>query len=210
MSQLSSAMLASDILATPDTVSAFAPHQNRQLQQRLKHLEEKTRMLLETATQNNRSQQQIHDLSIRCLNTADLEQLCETLESTLCQAMHVDSVRLLLRSDMRILGRAPLTLGRLSLNEMKALMENYSCRLRTLYEENDRQVHGRMAADIRSDALVSLVDGEGALVGILALGSKRADRFHAGQGSELLSFLGRMLGYVTSRWVSTLPAREAR
>lgn len=210
MSQLSPAMLASDIVANPEGVAAFAPHQNRQLQQRLKHLEEKTRTLLETATQNNRSQQQIHDLAIRCLTTADLEHLTEILETTLCQAMHVDSVRLLLRSDCRLIGRVPLTLGRLPSAELETLMpEGYSCRLRTLYEENDRKVHGRRAADIRSDALVSLRDAEGDLVGILALGSERADRFHPGQGSELLSFLGRILGLVVGRWSSDMPALEA-
>src|SRR5690606_11235170 len=103
-----------------------------------------------------------------------------------------------------------LTLGRLPLVDLKALMpEGYHCRLRTLYEEHDRQVHGRRAADIRSDALVSLRDAEGELVGVLALGSERADRFHPGQGSELLSFLGRILGLVVTRWSSSMPAREA-
>jgi len=55
----------------------------------------------------------------------------------------------------------------------------------------DERLYGEDAAKVRSDALVHLDVGKDGPNGLLALGSYEPDRFHPGQGTELLGFMAR-------------------
>jgi len=57
----------------------------------------------------------------------------------------------------------------------------------------DERLYGEDAAKVRSDALVHLDVGKDGPNGLLALGSYEPDRFHPGQGTELLGFMARAI-----------------
>ena len=57
----------------------------------------------------------------------------------------------------------------------------------------DPRLFGDDAAKVRSDALVYLDVGKDGPNGLLALGSHEPDRFHPGQGTELLGFMARAI-----------------
>ena len=65
----------------------------------------------------------------------------------------------------------------------------------------ERAVFGGATGLVRSSALLRLRFGSRAPVGILALGSRRDEMFHPGQGTELLCFLGRVLELCVRAWL---------
>lgn len=66
--------------------------------------------------------------------------------------------------------------------------------LRSLTRVEEREIYGPKGKLMMSDCLLRLVDVKGRLVGLLAMGSKDAARFHAGQSVELVAFFGALVG----------------
>ena len=66
----------------------------------------------------------------------------------------------------------------------------------------DPDVFGPAAGLVQSQALARIRSSHGAPDGLLALGSRNADKFHAGQGSELLIFLANLLGRMIKGWLN--------
>jgi uncharacterized protein len=60
---------------------------------------------------------------------------------------------------------------------------------------------GPHAHEVRSDALVRLKPSSDAPAGLLALGSREPEKFHPGQGTELLGFLARVLERCIRGWL---------
>ena len=69
----------------------------------------------------------------------------------------------------------------------------------------DPGVFGPAAGLVRSQALVRLSASRRAPAGLLAIGSRKADKFDAGHGTELLDFLARVLERLFRAWLD-LPA----
>ena len=69
----------------------------------------------------------------------------------------------------------------------------------------DPKLFGSGAGLVRSAALLRLSVSAGAPAGLLCIGTRRAGKFHAGQGTELLGFLARALGITIAAWLD-LPA----
>ena len=69
----------------------------------------------------------------------------------------------------------------------------------------DRALYGEAVSRVRAEALLRLDIGKRAPAGILALGSRHVERFHSGQATDLLTFLGGVLGRAIRGWLH-LPA----
>ena len=65
----------------------------------------------------------------------------------------------------------------------------------------DPALFGSAAPLVKSQALLRLQLKRDAPCGLLALGSREATRFHSGQGTELLAFLGRGLELCFRGWL---------
>ena len=70
---------------------------------------------------------------------------------------------------------------------------------------DDERIFGAGTGLVRSAALVRLTLGGTAPAALLALGSRRADRFPSGQGGEPVGFLARVLEHCLRAWLG-LPA----
>lgn len=57
------------------------------------------------------------------------------------------------------------------------------------------------ASLVRSDAMLRLRYGEDRKIGLIAFGTRHPGYFHAGQGTELLSFLARILEHCLGFWL---------
>jgi hypothetical protein len=66
---------------------------------------------------------------------------------------------------------------------------------------DDERIFGAGTGLVRSAALVRLTLGGTAPGALLALGSRRADRFPSGQGGEPLGFLARVLEHCLRAWL---------
>lgn len=65
----------------------------------------------------------------------------------------------------------------------------------------DPEVFGGAAELVRSDALLRLKPSKAAPNALLAFGTRHPGYFHPGQGTELLSFLGRIIEFGIRSWL---------
>jgi uncharacterized protein YigA (DUF484 family) len=65
----------------------------------------------------------------------------------------------------------------------------------------DPEIFGGAAELVRSDALLRLKPSKAAPNAILAFGTRHPGYFHPGQGTELLSFLGRIIEFGIRSWL---------
>ncbi len=63
-----------------------------------------------------------------------------------------------------------------------------------------RALVGMEKADVKSLALIRLLSGDKSARGVLALGSAETDGFNPRQGTDLLSFLARVIESCMRRW----------
>jgi uncharacterized protein YigA (DUF484 family) len=67
--------------------------------------------------------------------------------------------------------------------------------------EGDPEIYGGAADLVRSDALLRLSISGMAPAGLIAFGTRHPGYFHAGQGTELMSFLGRIIEFGVRSWL---------
>lgn len=178
-----------------ENVTSLAAFQARKLEQKLERLEERNRLLIQTSMDNMESLQAIQQLSIDLLKAGSLTSLKRTLSQRLKKELALDSARLWLSPTWD--AKAPNLLE----HDTTSLFEKgETVRLSTVYPAHPHQLHEtKMAGSIASEALIRLHDGRGKLIGLLALGSQDPARFHPGQGTDLLVFLGDVLGFCLSQ-----------
>ncbi|MBF0128551.1 MAG: DUF484 family protein, partial [Alphaproteobacteria bacterium] len=126
------------------------------------------------------------------------EDLCRVVSEDFPELLDVDSVALCLETEIPPPG-GPATIL------MHGYVGHLLGRRRALLRENvkgDPILFGEAAASVRSDALVRLEPGEGYPTGLLALGSRYPDAFHANQGADLLMFLAQVLEWSLGRWLT--------
>jgi uncharacterized protein YigA (DUF484 family) len=61
-------------------------------------------------------------------------------------------------------------------------------------------IYGSSAGLVRSDAIITLEEGEGLPRGIFAVGCRTPGHFDKDQGTELIAFLGHVARYAVGRW----------
>jgi uncharacterized protein len=66
----------------------------------------------------------------------------------------------------------------------------------------DPALFGVAAGLVRSQALLRLRFGRETPVGLLCIGTRKPGRFHPGLGTELLGFLGRVVGLSIGLWLN--------
>ena len=67
--------------------------------------------------------------------------------------------------------------------------------------DGDPEIFGGCADLVRSDALLRLSISPVAPHGLIAFGTRHPGYFHAGQATELLSFLGKIIEYGIRTWL---------
>lgn len=185
-------------------VADFYAFRAQKLQKELEHLKTRNRMLIQTSTDNMESQQQIHQLALDILNANSIKHLLKTLRGYLNEQMDVDYTHLC------VLEGAPLP-QKIHSEHQSVTAETFSkifsdtnatVVLRTLYEDEDKAIHGDWAEHAASDGLLKITTPQGHDIGFLALVSGERDRFHPGQGAELLTFIAKIIGHVMEGWVT--------
>lgn len=154
-------------------ITGFHDFQVKKLKSKIQHLEERNKLLIQTSLSNHKSERDINKLILEILSAGSREQLNKVLTTSLKDQMNLDSVIL-------------------NLNEnITPLDGETGVQLRTLSKPEERLLHGE-GSQIQSDAHIFL-QIEGFTFGMLILGSNDVARFHVGQGTEILEFLGQVL-----------------
>lgn len=160
------------------------------------------RDLLITSRDNLSGQRRVHEAVLALVGAPDFEQLVHVITTDLAVILDLDIVTLCVEvADTRwprAVASGVFTLQPGAVDELIG-----SGRDLILYRKRtgERAVFGSATSLVRSSALLRLRFGSKRKAGILALGSRHEDTFHPGQGTELLSFLGRVVELSVKAWL---------
>ena len=173
------------------------------LRDRLSEIENQRGEIIENARSNQTSLAQVHAAVLALLAAADAEALLHTIEQDLPIILDIDRVALGFETTLEDAmkgGEGPVHF--LRDGSIDAIL-GYG---RTILLREETPLHtalyGETEVPIQSDALVRLRRIANHDHCLLAFGSTHENTFHPGQGTELLSFLARVVEYCLDRWLS--------
>ena len=150
-------------------------------------------------------QSQVHEAVIAMLGARTLEHLIEVVTTDFLRTLHVDIVALCAEGGEARRGCGVSGVTCLERGAIDAVLGAGRDALFGADVAGDERIFGAGAGLVRSAALLRLRLGGRAPATLLALGSRRAERFASGQGGEPLGFLARALEHCLRAWLD-LPA----
>jgi uncharacterized protein YigA (DUF484 family) len=178
----------------------------QRLQTEIARLKNQHRTLIATSRANLASQSRIHQAVLTLLASPTFEHLIQIVTTDFVALLDADVITLAVESVA--CGQSHLSVRGVQLLERGTVETMFGADRDVLLlsdTEGDPTVFGGGAGLVRSAALLRLKVSPQAPAGLLAIGSRRAGKFHAGQGSELLGFLAKSLAVVIAGWLD-LPA----
>lgn len=158
--------------------------------------------ILATSRSNLTSQGRIHAAVLRLLEARTLEELIEIIITDLAVQLDVDAVALGFEAMDRLTGGANRSaLKILPRGAIDRFMGGGKDIILLPDAAGDPALFGGAATLVRSQALLRLKFRRDAPLGIIACGSRTTGKFHPGQGTELLVFLGRALELTIQGWL---------
>ncbi|HMB75384.1 MAG TPA: DUF484 family protein [Kiloniellaceae bacterium] len=163
--------------------------------------------LLETSRGNANSQDRIHRAIIALLEAPSFERFIECVTTDLAVILDLDLVTIgVEQSDQAFPSHPAPGVYCLDPGQVEALLGPSNRMLLRENVEGEPAIYGSGASLVRSDALIRLAIGEAVPAAILAMASRGEDRFHSAQGTELLSFLARVLEISFRKWLNVAPS----
>ena len=173
------------------------------LQAEVERLKTLQRELIHAGRSNLSSQGQIHAAVLAVIEAPTFAQLIEVVTCDFATLLDVDVVSLAIESvgddvhpglkqGVRVVERGAVD---------QVMDEGREVLLRGDIE-GETAIYGGGASLVRSDVIVRIDLGRHAPACLLAMGARDTKRFHTGQGTELLCFLGRALASTIRTWLS--------
>ena len=156
-----------------------------------------------TSRANLSTQGRVHECVITLLAAKSFEHAMQIVTTDFAVILDLDIVTLCIEADegspspLRTLGLHMLAAGRVA----AMMSENKRVRLCSDISA-DPEVFGGGASLVRSAAFIQLDISDYTPPALIALGARRPGKFHAGQGTELLNFLGRVVEHNIRLWLS--------
>lgn len=171
-------------------------HQIRILRDRGRTLRARLDQLLEVARENDRLADRVHRLTLELMDAQTVDSVVFCLKDELRSNFQCDAVAVRLFGEGEpaqdwVRPNAP------ELRTFSGLLQDPRPVCGRLAREQLAFLFGDSATAIGSAALVPLADGQ--VLGLLAIGSYRADRFHPGIGTVFLRQLGATAGRAVRR-----------
>ena len=162
------------------------------------------RELVENSRHNMNNQARIHRAVLLLLEAASFEDFIRTITLDFAALLDVDIVSLAVETEGEVIPHIDLAGVRLvSPGTVNLLLKDVPVALEAATRGLD-QLYGGGASLVKSQALLRLDIGAGAPPALLAFGSRDPHLFHTGQGTEMVSFLGRVVERCFRAWL-TLP-----
>jgi len=184
-----------------ETVVDMQQFMLQRLQTEIARLKNQQRMLIATSRANLASQSRIHAAVLALLGATSFEHLIQIVTTDLAVLLDADVITLGVESSA---GVGHLSVRGVQLLERGTVERLFGADRDVLLRgevEGDPELFGSGAGLVRSAALLRLRVSPQAPAGLLAIGARRANKFHPGQGTELLGFLARSLEVVIAGWL---------
>jgi uncharacterized protein YigA (DUF484 family) len=161
------------------------------------------RNLIAVSRGNLASQNRVHKAALTILAAPSFGQLLQIVTTDLAVLLDVDVVTIAIEN---IAGIAPrLNVHGVQLLEAGTVEDLLGEDKAVVYEADvagDPALFGGAASLVRSQALLRLRFGRETPIGLLCIGTRKPGRFHPGLGTELLGFLGRIVGLSIGLWLN--------
>lgn len=172
------------------------------LQDEIRRLKGEQRALIQATRANLQSQTRVHAAALTLLSARSFEHLVQLLTTDLALLLGVDVVGLCVETETGHLPRVEIGgLHALAPGDVDAFLGAGKDVLLEGDTTGDPVLFGSGAGLVRSAALIRLQVGPTAPPCLLVVGARVSDRFHSGQGTELLAFLGRIGGLAIRSWL---------
>jgi uncharacterized protein len=174
----------------------------QRLRGEVKLLKSQQRALLATSRSNVASQGRVHAAVLAIVAAKSFEQLIQVVTTDLAIILDVDVVTIGVESAAASQPRLPMHgVQILRRGTVERLLGDERMTLLCDETPGDPALFGAAAGLVRSQALLRVRVSDHAPIGLLCIGTRRADRFHPGQATELLSFLARSLELTIAAWL---------
>ena len=162
--------------------------------------------LLSAGRSNLSTQSRVHRAVLVILGARSFEEFIETITTDLAAILDLDVVTIGVEKSLEDEAWRPIAgVYCLEAGSVDAYLgPNGNVLLRDKVE-GDAAVFGAAAGLVESDALIRLKISETTPPALLALGSRQEEAFHAGQGTELLTFLSQVLEVTFRAWLHLPP-----
>jgi uncharacterized protein YigA (DUF484 family) len=184
---------------------SLVEHQVKVLRDQNSQLKRKLMDLVHVARDNNRLNERMHQLTLGLINANSLEALLDTLRENLLVEFKADTVTLRLaalpEAQARECGVDIFDPDSRDLAHFETFLKSSRPQCGRFKQEQLQYLFGDQAQAIESVALIPL--GSKTSLGLLAIGSREASRFHPGMGTLFLTHLGELTGLLLSEHLAT-------
>lgn len=193
------------VLTTPnrseDSVVDFQSLMIEKLKSSLDELKSNQGLLIDTSRNNLTTQVQVHEAIMALMDTDSLDHYSHVVTQDWPDMLHMDVIRICFEKDHKkpapkIKEAALLPKGAVS----DFLGNDDIIQLRGDVDVSE-DIFGPAKSLVKAEALIRLPETDYTPPGILAFGSRDADMFYPGQGTELLRFLGASFHKCLIQWL---------
>lgn len=158
--------------------------------------------LLVLSRSNLASQARIHRIVLDLLAARSFERLIETITTDLAVALDLDIVALCVERPRDGTPTPPVAgVKCLEPGSVDAIFGPGRSILLNAEVSGDPEVFGGAAGLVSSEAMLRLTISSATPPALLAFGSRNAEHFHEGQGTELLAFLAQVIERLIRAWL---------
>ncbi|MBI08330.1 MAG: hypothetical protein CMM55_02305 [Rhodospirillaceae bacterium] len=186
-----------------DGVSDIQTAMIGQLRTEISRLNARQDEIILTSRANLNTQSRVHECVVVMLAAKSFEQALQIVTTDFAVILDLDVVALCIEVEEG--SPAPLRMSGLRMlasGGVDATMgENKRVRLHS-DAPADPEIFGGAATLVRSTAFIRLDISDYTPPALIAFGARRPGKFHSGQGTELLNFLGRVVEHNIRLWLS--------
>jgi uncharacterized protein len=195
------------LLRTPsrqsgDGVVDFQQYMLERLRRDAVRLHDEQANLIALSRGNLTSQVRVHKAALAMLRAGSFEQLLQIVTTDLAVLLDVDVVTLAVESAATSTMRLPMPgIHLLRSGMVDALLGSDREALLAAGIHGDPSLFGAACGLVRSQALLRLSFGRASPIGLMCLGTRNPEAFCPGLGTELLTFLARILEIAIAQWL---------
>ncbi len=195
-------------LQIPHAISpavSLVEYQVKVLRDQNSQLKRKLMDLVQVARDNNRLNERMHQLTLGLIKVTSLEALLDTLRENLLGEFKADTVIMRLtgmtEAQTRECGVDYHDPDAVELQHFEAFLKTSRPQCGRFKREQMQYLFGDQAQAIESAALIPL--GHHCKLGLMAIGSQEASRFHPGMGTLFLTHLGELMELLLTEHLNT-------
>ncbi|MBO0738848.1 MAG: DUF484 family protein [Alphaproteobacteria bacterium] len=195
-------LLRAPARGTGDGVLDFQHFLLERLRHELLQLQDEQQNLIATSRGNLASQSRVHKAALALLRAPSFEHLLQIVTTDLSVLLDVDVVTLGVESSASRVPRLPVHgIHLLRAGTVDKLLGPTRDALLCADVQGDPVLYGEAAGLVRSQVLLRLSFSRSAPVGLMCIGTRSPNTFQPGLGTELLTFLARILEITIAQWL---------